>query len=459
MNMTRVVGVRFKNNGRVYYFDPGEHEIQAGDGVIVETARGTEFGDVAHVPADVPDEQVVQPLKPVLRVATKEDRTMRDQNAAKEGEAFEICQNKIEQHKLDMKLVDVEYTFNGSKVIFYFTADERVDFRELVKDLAGHFKTRIELRQIGVRDEAKMLGGLGSCGRPVCCKTFLDDFRPVSIKMAKEQNLSLSPTKISGLCGRLMCCLQYEQSAYEEMKKIMPRTGKEVQTPEGNGIAIENNAITEKTRVKLILPDGSYDLRWYHYTELAKPGDPPPKAREKPAPEPQMATLADYVQPEGTPEIQRSSRRRRGGARGGADRGQAKPAIKEGETPTAPAAVQTNGTEETPGAARKPRRRRRSSGNGNNGNNGNRTGAGEGGQPAAAPSDGTQRRQTPERKATEQKQNGERRNAPTNDRPAPGADAQRPAGAEGDAKKPRRRRRGGAGRNKPRPEGGAPVSE
>ena len=249
--MTTVIGVRFKTSGRIYYFDPTGFTIEENDGVIVETARGTEFGEVAQPPHEVEDDQVVQPLKPILRVATAEDRRMRDQNAAKEGDAFRICQKKIEQHQLDMKLVDVEYAFNGSKVVFYFTADERVDFRELVKDLAAQFRTRIELRQIGVRDEAKMLGGLGSCGRPVCCKAFLGDFHPVSIKMAKEQNLSLSPTKISGLCGRLMCCLQYEQAAYEDMKKKMPKTGKEIQTPDGVGTVIENNAVTERTRVRL----------------------------------------------------------------------------------------------------------------------------------------------------------------------------------------------------------------
>ncbi len=325
--MTTVVGVRFKTSGRIYYFDPAGFAIAENDGVIVETARGTEFGEVAQLPHEVEDEQVVQPLKPILRVATAEDRRMREQNTAKEADAFAICENKIRHHKLDMKLVDVEYAFNGSKIIFYFTADERVDFRELVKDLAAQFRTRIELRQIGVRDEAKMLGGLGSCGRPVCCKTFLEDFRPVSIKMAKEQNLSLSPTKISGLCGRLMCCLQYEQAAYEEMKKKMPRTGKEIQTPDGVGIAVENNAITERTRVRLTMPDGTVELREYHYTQLAKPGEPLPEnvaippRRERSA-ESQTASFGQYIPPElpdgaakdESPE-DKPRRRRRGGRR------------------------------------------------------------------------------------------------------------------------------------------------
>ena len=321
--MTKVIGVKFKTGGRIYYFDPVEHAINPGDGVIVETARGMEFGDVTQGVTDIPESQVIAPLKPVIRVATESDWNMRRTNAAKEGDAFAVCQKKIEQHGLDMKLVDVEYSFNGSKVVFYFTADERVDFRELVKDLAGQFKTRIELRQIGVRDEAKMLGGLGSCGRPVCCKTFLDDFRPVSIKMAKEQNLSLSPTKISGLCGRLMCCLQYEQSGYEYMKKLMPRVNREVLTPDGAGLALENNAITEKTRVKVTMPDGSFDIREYHYTELAKPGDPLPE-RIQPAPEaqPQPAMAPTPVaqpypqnkpQPAANAESDKPRRRRRGG--------------------------------------------------------------------------------------------------------------------------------------------------
>ena len=276
--MVKVIGVKFKTSGRVYYFDPLDLQIKAGDGVIVETARGMEYGDVPNDPKEVDESEVVAPLKPVVRIATEEDKRLRAQYAAKESDAFAICQEKITAHGLDMKLVDVEYTFNGSKVVFYFTADERVDFRELVKDLAYSLKTRIELRQIGVRDEAKMLGGLGPCGRLVCCKSFLDDFRPVSIKMAKEQNLSLSPTKISGLCGRLMCCLQYEQSAYEAIRSVMPKPGKEVNTADGVGIVVENNAITERTKVRLTMEDGSIDVREYPYTHLSAPGEPLPEA-------------------------------------------------------------------------------------------------------------------------------------------------------------------------------------
>ncbi|NLY50818.1 MAG: stage 0 sporulation family protein [Firmicutes bacterium] len=211
--MQRVVGVRFKKAGKTYYFDPGDRELNRGDNVIVETARGVEFGEVVMSPREVPDEEVVSPLKPVMRVATDEDRQQVKVNKAKEKEAMKICLEKIASHGLPMKLVDVEYTFDNSKIIFYFTAEGRVDFRELVRDLASVFRTRIELRQIGVRDEAKLLGGLGPCGRPCCCSSFLGEFQPVSIRMAKEQNLSLNPSKISGLCGRLMCCLKFESNS------------------------------------------------------------------------------------------------------------------------------------------------------------------------------------------------------------------------------------------------------
>lgn len=266
--MIRVISVKFRDGGKSYFFDPGELEIKEGDGVIVETARGIEFADVVSPVQEIDEGRVVAPLKGVIRVATDYDRELRDTNRAKEKDAFDICVRKIAEHGLDMKLVDVEYSYNGSKVMFYFTADGRVDFRELVKDLAGVFRTRIELRQIGVRDEAKMLGGLGSCGRPVCCKAFLFDFAPVSIKMAKEQSLSLSPTKISGICGRLMCCLKYEQDCYESMRRQMPRPGRDVRTPDGDGTVLENNVITEKTRVRVTLADGTFDVRDYPFREL-----------------------------------------------------------------------------------------------------------------------------------------------------------------------------------------------
>lgn len=266
--MSKVVGIRFKEGGKVYYFDPLDFEIKSGDGVIVDTARGVVFGDVAEPPHSVPDEQIMTQLKPVIRIATPEDHEQRRIYREKEKDAYDICQAKIEEHGLVMKLVEVEYAFNGSKIMFYFTADGRVDFRELVKDLAGIFKTRIELRQIGVRDEAKMLGGLGVCGRPICCSSFLSDFIPVSIKMAKEQNLSLNQTKISGICGRLMCCLKFEQSCYEDMHKMMPRVGKEVVTPDGLGTVVENNVISETTTVKVQLADGTFELKSFPFREL-----------------------------------------------------------------------------------------------------------------------------------------------------------------------------------------------
>lgn len=267
--MTTVVSVRFRSGCKTYYFDPKDLTVEAGQDVIVETAQGPEFAQCCEGNHAVPDEQVVPPLRAVLRIATDNDRHTAAYNRSREKDAFDICQKKILQHKLEMKLVRVECSFDGSKILFFFTADGRVDFRELVKDLAGVFRARIELRQIGVRDEAKMLGGLGSCGRPVCCKQFLPDFQPVSIKMAKEQGLSLSPTKISGICGRLMCCLKYEQDGYEYMRKQMPKVGREAGTPEGlTGTVIENNVISERTKVKLMLPDGTIDVREYPFREL-----------------------------------------------------------------------------------------------------------------------------------------------------------------------------------------------
>ena len=235
--------------GKVYYFDPGDLLIEKGGHVIVETARGVECGEVAMGNRTIGDKEVVKPLKKVMRIATPEDMRRVGENAAKEKHAFKVCEEKIARHKLNMKLVDVEFTFDNNKILFYFTADGRVDFRELVKDLASVFRTRIELRQIGVRDEAKMLGGIGICGRPFCCSTFLGEFQPVSIKMAKEQGLSLNPTKISGTCGRLMCCLKYEQAAYEDLLRTTPRVGSVVRTKEGRGTVIEVNRLTGMLKV------------------------------------------------------------------------------------------------------------------------------------------------------------------------------------------------------------------
>ena len=249
--MTEVVGVRFKDTGKTYYFDPGKLDIHKNDVVIVETARGTENGTAVYGNKAVRDEEIVSPLKTVQRIATKEDLARIEKNRKSEKEAYSICQKKIEEHKLDMNLTEVEYTFDGSKIIFYFTSDGRVDFRELVKDLASTFHTRIELRQIGVRDEAKMLGGLGVCGRPFCCSTFLNDFHSVSIKMVKDQGLSLSPTKISGCCGRLMCCLKYEQNSYEYLNKITPRVGTVVDCRDGRGVVVDAAVLTGKLKVQL----------------------------------------------------------------------------------------------------------------------------------------------------------------------------------------------------------------
>lgn len=249
--MIKVVGVRFKKAGKIYYFDPKDLNIEKENFVVVETARGVEFGECIIGIKEIPEEEIVAPLKSVIRVATKEDIEKHKENKEKEKEALAICLTKIEDHKLNMKLIDVEYTFDNNKVIFYFTADGRVDFRELVKDLATIFKTRIELRQIGVRDEAKMLGGLGPCGRTLCCTSFLGDFTSVSIKMAKEQNLSLNPTKISGICGRLMCCLNYEQSTYEEIRKRLPKVGSIVDTEVGRGEVVGNNTVKESVKVKV----------------------------------------------------------------------------------------------------------------------------------------------------------------------------------------------------------------
>ncbi|NLD60213.1 MAG: stage 0 sporulation protein [Clostridiales bacterium] len=283
--MATVIGVRFKKAGKVYYFDPCEVWPRPGDNVVVETARGVEFGEVVTGAREVDDQQIVAPLKKVLRVATEEDVRRADYNAKREVEAMKICQEKIGKHKLEMKLVSVEYTFDNSKIIFYFTANGRVDFRELVKDLASVFKTRIELRQIGVRDEAKMLGGLGSCGRPICCGTFLGDFQPVSIKMAKEQNLSLNPTKISGQCGRLMCCLKYEQDYYEQTLKKLPRVGKDIVTPDGVGVITDINAICERVKVRIKTADDSFDVREYNIADVRRPGpDDSAAVREAPRP-------------------------------------------------------------------------------------------------------------------------------------------------------------------------------
>lgn len=278
--MAKVIGVRFRSAGKIYYFDPLEHDPAAGSFVIVETSRGVECGEVAMAAREVPQESIVKPLRPIMRPATSEDLARVEQNRANEKRAERIALEKIAKHKLQMKLVDVEYTFDNNKILFYFTADGRVDFRELVKDLAFVFRTRIELRQIGVRDEAKMLGGLGICGRPFCCASFLGEFQPVSIRMAKEQGLSLNPTKISGTCGRLMCCLKYEQEAYEDLLRITPKTGAIVSTKEGRGVVTEVSLLTGMLKV-LLDKNGERVAKTFDRSEVRLlrdgHGDPPPQ--------------------------------------------------------------------------------------------------------------------------------------------------------------------------------------
>lgn len=266
--MIKVAGVRFKESGKIYYFDPQEFPVEEGVAVIVETARGVEFGTVAVGVKEVEEQEVNGELKPILRIADDSDHFIHRANLKKAQEAMHICKAQIEEHHLDMKLVDCEFTFDCNKVIFYFIADQRIDFRELVKNLAYIFKVRIELRQIGVRDQAKQLGGLGSCGQPCCCKRFLTDFDPVSIKMAKDQNLSLNPTKISGLCGRLMCCLRYEQEGYEEKLKKMPHMMSYVETPDGEGQIIETNTLLEKVKVRVKQADGTEQIGIYSVEEI-----------------------------------------------------------------------------------------------------------------------------------------------------------------------------------------------
>ena len=266
--MVKIIGVRFRNVGKIYYFNPKNFQVKPGDHVIVETARGVEYGSVVLGPKDVDEESVVQPLKDVIRIATAKDDAREQSNRKKEKEAYQVCVKKIRAHELDMKLIDVEYTFDNNKVLFYFTADGRIDFRELVKDLAAVFKTRIELRQIGVRDETKILGGIGICGRPLCCHTYLSEFAPVSIKMAKEQNLSLNPTKISGVCGRLMCCLKNEQETYEYLNKKLPGTGDIVTTPDGLKGEVQNvNVLRQMVRV-LVNVNDEKEIREYKAEEL-----------------------------------------------------------------------------------------------------------------------------------------------------------------------------------------------
>ena len=281
--MAEVVSIKFKSRGKIYYFDPAGLHVDGGCTVVVETAKGLEMGDCVIGNHEVSEEQIVPPLRPVIRIATEDDLRIAELNKEREKDAFEICKKKIMEHGLEMKLVDVEYNFEGNKILFFFTSDGRVDFRDLVKDLASVFRTRIELRQIGVRDEAKMLGGIAICGRPFCCHQFLDDFQPVSTKMAKTQSMSLNPTKISGNCGRLMCCLRYEQEAYEDLVKKAPKTGTFVETPVGYGSVTQVSLLRQKVKVRIDSSGAGDQMKSYEIDEIAvvpggrpKPGDPMP---------------------------------------------------------------------------------------------------------------------------------------------------------------------------------------
>ncbi len=361
--MTEVISVKFKNRGKSYFFAPNGKTVKAGEQVIVETSKGLEIADCCHGNHMVEDTAVVQPLRPVVRIATRDDLRVAEINKKREKEPFDICQQKIAEHGLDMKLVDVECNFEGNKTMFFFTSDGRVDFRELVKDLAGIFRNRIELRQIGVRDEAKMLGGLGICGRQFCCSRFIDEFQPVSTKMAKMQSMSLNPSKISGSCGRLMCCLRYEQEAYEDLVKNVPKQGAFVETPAGYGTVTQVNLLRQLVKVKLD-GDGDDTIKTYRAVEVAtvpggrpKDGETPPSVlRYVPEPEEEEESFNEWEMPEllineeqpeeapEQPEIRKKSRRNR---RGGRRHSEAKPAAEE-----------KSGDEEKKSVRPKPKQRR-----------------------------------------------------------------------------------------------------
>lgn len=291
--MIKVVGVRFKTAGKIYYFSPEDIDVNQNDFVIVETARGIEFGHVVIGQRDLPEEDIILPLKPVIRIATDEDFDIHRANRKKAKDAKEIFKEKVSEHNLEMEIIDVEYTFDNNKVIFYFTAEGRVDFRDLVKDLASIFRTRIELRQIGVRDQAKAIGACGACGREVCCKKFLGEFAPVSIKMAKDQSLSLNPAKISGVCGRLMCCLKYEHDNYEELLEKMPDIGTIVFTPNGRGTIMSSYTLLEQVKVKVRLEDGTDDVFFYHIDEIKVTKDKDKSFIKYNKPEEEKVNLAD----------------------------------------------------------------------------------------------------------------------------------------------------------------------
>ena len=410
--MVEIIGVRFKSGGKQYYFDPAGLEVQPGPGVIVETSRGLEYGECAQGNTQVEEETVVQPLRPLVRIATEEDEKTVEKNREKEAKAFQICQEKIAAHSLEMKLVEAEYSFEGNKVLFFFTAEGRVDFRALVKDLASTIHARIELRQIGVRDEAKMLGGLGICGRPFCCAQFLDEFQPVSIKMAKTQNLSLNPTKISGTCGRLMCCLKYEQEAYEDLVKHTPKQESFVETPDGAGTVSSVNLLRQQVQVRL---DSAPDTpKCYHNCEICVvrngKGKRPEGYVEPPLEE--LAKLRRAPEPEAAPEPTSSN-----------PLAAALEAVFNGERPPEPEGERPRGEGEG-------RRRRRRGGRSEGASGGESRSQGEGQQrsrrewerrpekprdkePGTAEAEGVQ-------EGGERKPSRRRRRRPRGNRPAPG---------------------------------------
>ena len=410
--MVKIIGVRFKSGGKQYYFDPAGLEVQPGQGVIVETSRGLEYGECAQGNTQVEEETVVQPLRPLVRIATEEDEKTVEKNQEKEAKAFQICQEKIAAHGLEMKLVEAEYSFEGHKVLFFFTAEGRVDFRALVKDLASTIHARIELRQIGVRDEAKMLGGLGICGRPFCCAQFLDEFQPVSIKMAKTQNLSLNPTKISGTCGRLMCCLKYEQEAYEDLVKHTPKQESFVETPDGAGTVSSVNLLRQQVQVRL---DSAPDTpKCYHNCEICVvrngKGKRPEGYVEPPLEE--LAKLRRAPEPEAAPEPTSSN-----------PLAAALEAVFNGERPPEPEGERPRGEGEG-------RRRRRRGGRSEGASGGESRSQGEGQQrsrrewerrpekprdkePGTAEAEGVQ-------EGGERKPSRRRRRRPRGNRPAPG---------------------------------------
>ena len=410
--MVEIIGVRFKSGGKQYYFDPAGLEVQPGQGVIVETSRGLEYGECAQGNTQVEEETVVQPLRPLVRIATEEDEKTVEKNREKEAKAFQICQEKIAAHGLEMKLVEAEYSFEGNKVLFFFTAEGRVDFRALVKDLASTIHARIELRQIGVRDEAKMIGGLGICGRPFCCAQFLDEFQPVSIKMAKTQNLSLNPTKISGTCGRLMCCLKYEQEAYEDLVKHTPKQESFVETPDGAGTVSSVNLLRQQVQVRL---DSAPDTpKCYHNCEICVvrngKGKRPEGYVEPPLEE--LAKLRRAPEPEAAPEPTSSN-----------PLAAALEAVFNGERPPEPEGERPRGEGEG-------RRRRRRGGRSEGASGGESRSQGEGQQrsrrewerrpekprdkePGTAEAEGVQ-------EGGERKPSRRRRRRPRGNRPAPG---------------------------------------